>query len=165
MPAPTADLRGVGGWLAFFLISLSLLSPLRAYEDLTRTFFEAEGATAGLVSSPLWRTYKTILWSALGAQVGLSWIAGWLLVTTTRRGSVRWTIGLLWSVTLVLPLLTFFAVSSMLGPKMGAAQAETAIVTMVAGSVWAAVWTAYLLRSRRVKNTYVDSPPSLVAEH
>ena len=149
-------LHGIGGWLQFFIIALMVLSPLVAFGQTAGEIEMQESNVPNLLGNPVWQSIKLAIWTFTAIQCGLLFSAGYRLWQDHRWSSVRYTIVILWIAN---PLLSFLViiVISIIGhadPFAGPQFAE-AIGSSLAGVVGATVWTLYLLRSRRVANTYV----------
>jgi uncharacterized membrane protein len=119
-------------------------------------FLAAEIQYPTLESLPRWEAFKTVMWCAEAVIALLSAFAGWGLVRVRRWSAVRQAIAVLW---LTGPLGAFamgYAVPLLTLRESSAAQ-PLFIMSMLASFVGASVWTAYLLKSKRVRNTYCAS--------
>jgi hypothetical protein len=144
-------LVGVGGWLAFFVITLGLFSPLRAAFQIAGTISSAEqfSATFGPLGQPL-MIFEILLMGV--AVIGLIFLA-WRLMVSTTWSTVRLTVAGLWLLGPVLGLVDVLVVLAAGIEPTGLINAMA--VPMVQTVVYAGIWTAYLLRSDRVANTYL----------
>ena len=80
-PARRPDLKGVGGWLLFFCISLTMLSPLLMFIRVWGSGFELESmfdlaltAFGVLVGAMVWNVHPRVfmlLWIYFGVTAGL----------------------------------------------------------------------------------------------
>ena len=143
-------LVGVGGWLAFFIITLclnALASPLAALAI-------ASGMNAPVrPSGAAWSGYVAVnLLIGVVKAVAYAFMA-WRLNARQEPGTPRLVIKLLWALVLLPPLVDAAAAALLLDVS-----AHDAGVAFGAGMfrplIYAAIWTAYLLRSERVANTY-----------
>jgi hypothetical protein len=144
------DDRGVGGWLAFFLITLGVVTPALTLYSVWLTLSDPAIASAFGPSWPAFRASETILAAAV---LGICWFTCWRFLTrfnwqTVRIGMVA--LGLLALLSVIVePLVLATLTGIPLGMIMGAAGAE-----LIRPIVYSTVWSLYLLRSRRVANTY-----------
>ncbi|HWG39836.1 MAG TPA: DUF2569 family protein [Candidatus Acidoferrales bacterium] len=127
-PMRRPDLKGVGGWLMFFCISLTLLSPL---------FMAARvwGDGMGLVSM------IDIAVTAFGMVVGI------MLWNVHPRAFL-----LLW---IYFGLLAFFLVLGIAGSFVGSEeQNPNQFVLLFRGLIYVIVWFSYFKKSDRVQATF-----------
>lgn len=139
--------RGIGGWLIFFLVlrvlgvMFTALSVFSVYLATTRTSFNPE-------------TLKWVLLQSFG--IGALIIGADLYMFCSFLWSHRWRTVQIGIVLLGLqalprlPSLRVFFYRAELG-SVGAIFAITPVLVAVAS---AAIWSLYLLRSKRVANTY-----------
>jgi len=99
---------------------------------------------------------KAITWIGAIAHAALIFAAGLRLSKFFTSSSVRFAVFTLWFAAVGLPVIQFFVITS---------TTRLSIETMMPdlarwigqGLLWAMVWNAYLVRSKRVKNTYYSS--------
>lgn len=144
--------RGIGGWLAFFLVTLSIFGPLLEIASIVAQLSNPDIARAYGARWPGVRTSALAL-SATG--IVICWfLAGRFLLIRNWR-TVRIGVGGLWLLcalnVLVAPLLV-----SYFGGIPFRALVNQLLPALVRPVLYAMIWTAYLLRSRRVRNTYAD---------
>lgn len=155
-----SDLRGVGGWLALLIFGLCILGPLSNLGRLSADFQAAEQSTPGLASLSTWLNYKQYMWWTYFVTAILTFIAGYRLWKIHRPESVRFAIAALWIANLLASLGYFAAAYAALG-QIALTQAIPTLVKQLLFSVGiAGVWTLYLVKSRRIKNTYYTSANS-----
>jgi hypothetical protein len=144
--------RGVGGWLAFFLLTLAVFGPLLEIAGIVAQLTNPDIARAYGTRWPAVRTSAVAL-SAAGILIGWFIVGRFLLVRNWR--TVRIGVAGLWLLCalsiLVAPLLV-----SLFGNIPFQALVSQMIPALVRPILYSAIWTAYLLRSRRVANTYGD---------
>lgn len=143
------DLMGVHGWLRFLVIIMMFLAPL---VFLTQTYSSLQDIATHqpiLASNPLWYRYKAIVWTLTFIAVTTSIAGGYRLWKVHRPSSVWVAAMALWvcgpgatAIGVMVAFLTLKAVHPNLLDVVNKA------------FVWAAIWTGYLYRSIRVKNTY-----------
>lgn len=149
------SLRGVGGWLAFFILTLSVFGPLRA---VAQTYINLYGdPSVALAYAGRWGLLQGIEWSLVAVAAGTSVFLGWRLYAVPVWRSVQLTIAGLWLISPVVQLIDIVAVSSIAGVGVGALFGQV-FGEIIRSLGYAAIWTAYLLRSRRVENTYARYP-------
>jgi hypothetical protein len=147
------ELRGVEGWLMFFLVTLAVLTPVFL---IIGAFIQWEDA------STAYRIYPGLGAVDIGSAaliVILAWFAAYRLTAVFNRTSVHITISILWIIALIYVLVQPILVGAVTGLSVGD-------VLSAAGPEqfrplgYATIWTAYLLTSKRVRNTYgaADAP-------
>lgn len=153
------ELYGVGGWLLFFWISLVFFDPL--YTVVTQyQFFDMQELTyPGLENYPEWGNMKWFFWGMTIFCIMLSWIAGYFLNCRYKWSSVRLAILILWVTgPLQIVLATFY-----LGMNFENLSRSYLFVecfwAVVKSSIITLLWMWYLLKSERVRNTYVKNDP------
>jgi len=144
-----AGLRGVGGWLGFLIASLLVLSPLFslgfALLDDTADLYPE------LAQHPAWQSLTILSWTLVGISIAISFFAGWRLNFRHTASSVNIAIVSLWLIGPVRYLVEWVLLNSVVGIAIGL---QAYLADIVRSLIWTVLWTAYLLRSRRVKNTY-----------
>lgn len=146
------EIRGVGGWLAFFVIVIGVLSPLRLAIGL---YFHLYGQDArmALVYGTTWVPLQIGEWATAATCIAGCLYIAWRLLNVETWRSVRITIAGLWLLGIGAPLIEIILVGltgrlsiELAARTLGAEVAQPILVN--------AIWTAYFLRSRRVANTY-----------
>lgn len=148
------ELKGVGGWLTLLIIGLCIMSPLSGFGKLSSDFEMAEKSTPVLLTLNTWADYKQYTWWVFSLSALLSFIAGYRLWKIHSKDSVRFAIIVLWTVNLLKPLGYFFVGYATLGQQAASAATTSLISAGFGGLIMAGIWTMYLMKSRRVKNTY-----------
>ena len=148
----TNHLVGVGGWLRFLVAVLFIIGPFFSFVMTFGEISSTESQYPEIVGNDLWGNIKLVIWVTLAVQITISIYAGYRLNSHHVSATVPIVITCLWLMGPVLILLGFIAVSSM-NEQADASTNEIAVE--IFRSVMTAIgWTAYLLLSRRVKNTY-----------
>lgn len=124
---------GVGGWLAFFLVTMMVVSPLK---DLTSFGDHLEDVSA-------------VAWLFFVALHGLGWYAGILMLQGKAKG-VRWA---------RIRLIVGMCIGVLGGVLIIAAASDppttaSGVKALFGSIIYSALWLAYLGESKRVKNTY-----------
>ena len=144
-------LSGTNGWLAFLIVSLAVLSPLgalvSAWSDLYR-----DPATATVLGTRF-RLLEAYDWLRAAALVAVCWFLAWRLEKRRAWRTVRIVVAGLWLTALLPGLLDAALLSALLHVPPGRLLAGIA-AARARPILYAALWTAYLLRSERVRNTY-----------
>lgn len=154
MAYDSRTLTGVGGWLAFFIIILAVFSPLRAILATATLHGDPSISTA---FGDAWGPMITIEWLITAAQIGAFWFVAWRLNSVHEWQSVRVAIAGIWVVPLVGYVLELAAASFIGGFALGDIL-PGALPDLGRSIIFGGIWTAYLLRSERVANTYGKSP-------
>jgi hypothetical protein len=117
------------------------------YDDMKQT----QELYPEVFGSALWRNAQQISWISAAAFCVISVFAGWRLLKDHRLVSVIIAIGSLWVAG---PGLGLISLASL---EHAGARISASDVGVVVGRplVWAAIWTLYLLFSKRVRNTYL----------
>lgn len=149
--------QGVAGWLLFFLITLGL-----AVLNITNAFYQIGTLEQPTLSAnPLWLDNLIILLKALiliYMAVRLTTI--YILATSQRKTTTPWAILLLWigtAIPIFCFLLPFFMLASNAGITLSPKEIAHIASYACIGLPYAIVWTFYLLKSKRVKNTYTQT--------
>lgn len=138
----TPELKGVGGALLFLVVALTILGPLiNALMTFSELQLAKEAIPAG-GSREEWFVTQLVTWGLFAVYSAVSVTAGLLLLKRHKRSTILIVIGLIW---LIGPILAF-GVAFIVGDIVGGEGRSI---------VFSVVWTAYLLRSKRVKNTYM----------
>lgn len=148
------ELRGVGGWLGFFVVVIAIFSPLRILIT-TYTSLHADPEVA-LAYGSLWDRLVFVEWIISGSAVLLCWFIAWRLVAHHVWTSVRIAIAGIWMVAVGYRAVEFGLVSLLTGIPIDALMALS-VFELIQPLFFGLLWTAYLLRSERVANTY---PPA-----
>lgn len=160
-PFPDAP-KGIGGWLIFLIIVLSVLNPLANIGMLAAELRRVEQETPYLLQIPVFIHYKWFSWALVLICSVIGIVAGYTLWKKHVWKSVRQAIIAIWIMgplaTVLIALYIYMNFGSM------AVEAGGEIVgSLVRSLVFAGIWTAYLLRSKRVRNTYTKGTTRPVA--
>jgi hypothetical protein len=149
-PVYGPNATGVAGWLGLLWLSLVFLTPGMAAWTASKLY-----TRPGLAALPdgVFRSVELVEWSEVAATTALCWFLAWRLSHREVWRSVEIVIAGLWVHAIILSLAEFIAVSAATGIPL-VFMLETGWVGVAARTAIAALWTAYLLRSRRVARTY-----------
>ncbi len=150
-------ISGIGGWLLFLIVILMVLGPATGLGRLTNEIQDVEKKFPALAVNLQWTHYKQASWLILAASAAIGFSAGYRLWKIHAAESVRFAIVALW---LAGPLGNLcFLVASLLifGLRANASVMPGMLGVIMASCIAAGIWTAYLMRSLRVRNTYKTS--------
>lgn len=145
--------QGVGGWLIILVLGMMVVGPFLGAAGINGEIFMAENQYPEIVSLEEWGRYKALTWACFIGFVAISFWGGWGLARGKTWGVVERAKTILWvtgpgaSIILgvVVPLAAFDGTDGLDGEIFGS----------LIGSILAAtIWTLYLSRSKRVRNTY-----------
>ena len=143
---------GVAGWLLLLVVGLMFLGPLMGAGRINADIMLAESQYPNLKDLESWQLYKSATWWSFLVVACLSIYAGFGLAKGRNPSVVKrakiflWVAGPAASIVMgiFLPLFVF-----------GELESDPQFFGALIGSVLvAAIWTAYLSMSRRVKATY-----------
>ena len=153
-------LRGVGGWLAFLVISLMALGPLAVIAGTLADLGTAEQVNPPLSASG-WQFVEIVDWGLALIQIAMMVYTGWRLNKVFRRSTVKFAIVMLWAMGPGLGLLGLAAIGLFANVNPFDSSTLSALARPI---IYAFVWTLYLMMSRRVENTYDEEGPEVEAE-
>lgn len=148
--------RGVGGWLAFLVAGLIILWPLFSLGMTAADMASIRSANPAFLDSPVGREWATCTWGMVLVACVCQIAIGVLLIRSTRRQAVTLAIWCLWLSGPGSLIASWVITAAILGGEVAGKIAGEMLVGGVKPVLWACVWTAYLLVSKRVHRTYVD---------
>lgn len=131
-----------------------IIGPLIGAGRVASEFDDAERQLPLLVNNQKWANYKTASWFILVTTLAFSISAGYRLWKIHVYESVRFAILTLWIAGPVGNLLYLTAALMIFGTSGMSPVLGKMLGGILAACVSAAIWTAYLMRSVRVRNTY-----------
>ena len=151
---------GVGGWLALLVVGLTILGPLLEYGMIWNSYAGLELAnyaqTGTLELNQLQKNVKSIdiLYFLINSL--LSMMSGFILLTKYQPIAVRFCIGAFFARGLLVPVIAALHVNNLefVDASTASAVINDTVSAIVRNLFVAGAWTAYLLLSKRVKNTY-----------
>lgn len=151
--------KGVGGWLAFLIVVLTITSPLMNIFTVAKEISDIERENPLISMLVPYIHYKWFCWGIVVITSVISIAVGCMLWKKHEWKIVQLTIGVLWLIGPVPIVLAgmYFWIS--FGSDMFGGFLKGATGSFVKSIFWASIWTAYLLKSRRVGNTYVRKHP------
>lgn len=150
----THQLKGVGGWLKLLIVGLCILGPLVSCGQNAEEIAKAEAENPSLMSSDSWEAFVTYSNWALLLTLTITFSAGYRLWKIHAPQSVRFAILAMWIATPVSILLQMVAAYFSVGTAALSSAGGEILSGVIRDWIVALVWTLYLLRSKRVKNTY-----------
>lgn len=144
--------RGVGGWLLLLIVGMMVLGPLMGAGRIAGEIAMAEHQYPEIKTLNDWSNYKSIVWWSFAFAALLSIYGGFGLATgkrwvvVGRAKVILWLSGPIASLimALIIPYIVF-----------GEIEVDPQFFGALIGSLLAAIiWTAYLSKSKRVRNTY-----------
>jgi hypothetical protein len=139
------QLHGVGGWLALLVISMLVLNPIWSLRPAAE-FFVQEQQYLQLVHNAEWSSIKNKTYTIITLSAAFIAYAGFGLWRRRDPVAVSTAIAAMW---IGGPGATLLVMLWVLG-----SMDQDAIPGFIASLGVAGIWTAYLMKSRRVKNTY-----------
>lgn len=133
-------ISGVGGWLGLLTASLLVIGPVL---NAVRTQSELEISQASQTQTHLSQVNMIAVWAYFSLYATLSIFAGYRLAKHFKPSTIPIVIVCIWLPIIIDIALAFFS--------------REGDVSVVRSVLWASIWTAYLLRSKRVRNTYYPS--------
>ena len=150
-------LVGIGGWLAFFVIVMAVLTPLRAAVDVTTLLSDPQTAAVFGDSWPLITRIEITI-----AVIGVlgAWFLVWRLVKFEHWKTVRIVIAGVWILGPALTVLELLIIVLVGGIDPSLVLGGGLLLALIQPVIFATIWTAYFLMSERVANTYLrDADP------
>lgn len=146
------NVAGVGGWLLLLVAGLMFLGPLMGAGRINSDFLTIEDKAPNLKTAVEWVQYKSVTrWSFFFFSC-LSFYGGLGLLRQRKAAAVSRAIVILWVVgPLASLVLGIFIPHLVLGRS---ALDSNFIGTLIASVLGATIWSAYLVKSKRVKATY-----------
>ena len=146
------ELKGVAGWLLVFVIIMAVIAP--AWSAITVYRELHTGQAVYLAGTPLMDQLRNFAWILVATDAVIGWIAVWRLVTIHNWLSVQIAIACVWIGSVGLAIAEYAGLTSITGLSFGDVIAETGPRGIIQPFGFALIWTAYLLKSQRVENTY-----------
>lgn len=146
------SLSGIGGWLAFFLFSCFLLSPVVGVARLLKDLATAELKNPALSQHHGYLQYKVFCWCLLAAVLAWQiWMANRLRTRFEAASVVHAKRFLVFS-----PFVMYLGDVLAAWAFLDVNAAGEGLETSVRGLLVSLAWFLYFSSSRRVANTYLD---------
>jgi hypothetical protein len=146
-------LKGIGGWLAFVAFG-QVVGILRLIVSV--------GQYVQSVSDDVWKRFPTAIWGEIVmniALIGFCIYTASLLFSHSRRFPKFFIAELV--IAIILPIIDLFWVAGIFSVSLNRPMSEFMklepqdVGQIFAGVIGAAIWIPYVLRSRRVANTFI----------
>lgn len=156
-------ISGVGGWLGFLIVVLMIINPLSGFGSLSNEFHDVLELFPQLENNTQLKTYKQVAWLILAALASTSFAAGYRLWKFHCPESVRFAIIAIWLVGPLGHALYIVFIGNYLDIISKVAHFSSNVrghiidktfTDTIYSVIAAVIWTAYLMRSTRVRNTY-----------
>src|SRR3989338_999487 len=148
------NISGVGGWLALLVVGLMVIGPLL----VAGRFYNEIGAIVRqyplLEHSDKWQTYKQISLLILTTSIAINFIAGYRLWKLHFPESVWFAISALWLGGPFAGILIAISGIVILDGAANSFEIGKIFGELISSALSAGIWTIYLKRSARVRNTY-----------
>lgn len=148
------DLRGLGGWLTFFIIIMIAISPIFGVLSVITSLYGDR--TLAAAYGELWGTLQLFEWLHALVLILGCWFIAWRLINVHNRTTVAITLAGIWLIAVGGLLTEFLGVAMITGIPFGDLLAAGIGPQMVRPIVFCALWTSYFMVSRRVRNTYLS---------
>ncbi len=152
--AKNSYISGIGGWLGFLIVVLMIISPLSDYNILANGFREASQKSSVLTSTQQWQYYKQASWLIFAISAAIKYSAGYRLWKTHQPESVSFAILALWLSFPIAYIASSISEVLIFNLNINDALISGMYIGATIQILIAGFWTAYLMRSVRVKNTY-----------
>lgn len=147
-----SDIQGIGGWLLLLIVGLMIIGPLFGLIKISHDIRDAVEKYPQLVGISQWQNFKLATWIIFASSAAISFVAGYRLWKIHSRKSVRFAIIANW---LEGPLQNvLYNISAVIIFDTHAGLEQMITKRVIISCIGAGTWTAYLLLSDRVKNTY-----------
>ena len=155
------DGGGVGGWLALLVLILAVFRPLAlVFSSYTNLYGDPNVA---LAYGAAWSALQLFEWLLIAATIGACLYLAWRLNYRPVWRTVPIAIAGIWLVSLGYQLIDTIGVALIGNIPLGLLLGVVA-PALVQSVIFSLLWTAYLLRSKRVANTYLRHDGAQVAE-
>ena len=151
--SPRAESAGIGGWLALLIVWMVVLRPVAGVYMLSMLQAHSIADPTSLENST-WLINTSTFWIVFLIVAALSIYGGLRLWRDRSPAAVRTAIIILWIYSPIAAVDLLIARALL----EGRVPWSNAVTTIGINLATAAVWTAYLMRSRRVRNTYFEEP-------
>ena len=146
------ELRGVKGWLLTFVIIMAVVSPAWSAINVYRELYT--GQAAFFPDTPAVVQVRTFAWTLIAARAAIGLFVAWRLLAIWNWRSVQIAIVGIWLISVGSAIAQYVGISSITGVSISDLLAEGGPRTIIQAIGFGVIWTAYLLKSERVANTY-----------
>ena len=149
--------RGVGGWLLLLVLGFTFFGPLNSVAVSYTNISASEENYPALLSNESWRSFRALGWISIAVFCVYSIVVGFRLAILRTPEVVGQAKLALWMIgPFAVLVLNFFwpAVALDSAVQYPIHGPGFAIGQLIGGSFMALIWTLYLSKSKRVKDTY-----------
>ena len=150
----TPNISGVSGWLGYLVVMLTILNPLLGAVKISTQFRLVAAQFPQLANNPQWKDYMQVSWVIVTAAAAICFVAGYRLWKIHFFESVRFTITALWLAGPLGNILNIISAVIIFGSNAGSGFFTQMVAGTISSAIGAGIWTTYLMRSARVRNTY-----------
>lgn len=147
---------GIGGWLALLVVGMTILGPLLSMAGLNADIMLVENNNPSISSKAQWTSFKHLEWAGVLIFCAISVYGGLRLAMSRTPSAVKTAKVVLWFnypiAVIVLGMVVPAVALDDFGTFIG-----SAVPALVVSLIGLSIWTAYLSKSKRVKNTYFAS--------
>lgn len=152
--AKNPNISGVGGWLSLLIFLHMILGPLVSMGKLSDEFHSAVERFPLLSSNAQWQNYTQLSWLIFTVLASMQFAAGYRLWKIHIPQSVNFAIIVIWLTWPIGNVLYIISAIVIFGNNNDSNAFAQQAGLIIASVIAAAIWTTYLMRSVRVKNTY-----------
>lgn len=147
---------GIAGWLLWLVVWMIFVRPLLGAGSIYAEMrdVELELLSRGAVVPPEWASYKIATWCTFAASAGVSAYGGFALARQRTWAAVIVAKLALWISAPIATLVQLVVVPFSVFGNLNAVDSARVVGSFFGAVVVALIWTAYLSRSKRVRNTY-----------
>lgn len=149
---------GVGGWLLLLVVGMMVIGPFMGAGAIANTISEIEKEHSQIIDISQWKTYKTATWLIFVIGAGACFYGGLKLITTKTQTTIKQVKIILW-LSGPISIIALWTI-----PELIAYGTITEAITndsknelfkgLLKSITATIIWTLYLTKSIRVKNTY-----------
>lgn len=147
-----AEPTGVGGWLWLLIVGMVVLGPLAGAGQIYDEIIKLEEQYPSITSIAAWKSYKSWTWWQYIFFSGMSIYGGHCLVRDRNLRVVNQAKAILWMTGPLAELIMAVIFVSIIGNSEF--NESRFIGGLLASIIVASIWTVYLSKSKRVRNTY-----------
>ena len=154
------NLHGVGGWLAFFIFSTMVLSLVLGSGQLYGQFADVLDKHPRLAYNERFNSMKSAYWYAFWFFYAIKFVSGYRLWKIHTWSSVTFAIKAMWF-CIVGAAITNIAIADAYVDSLPSEDIASWLGQVTVSAFFGLLWTVYLLRSVRVRNTYPKLQPTV----
>lgn len=149
------QVKGVGGWLSYFILLNVIISPLFTLAVVVGSYAQLEAKFPLLIEDRYYTSYKAQTLILTFCAISSLFVAGVRLWRVHKPSSVSFMIYSMWIVVIGSSFILALIGIAHSPQLLSLAQVSfDALASFFAMSIYATLWTLYLKRSKRVRNTY-----------